>query len=46
VVRVLDQLANAGLLENIEEKKWRIAPLGYPAVREALEHEGFLIDAL
>jgi hypothetical protein len=45
VMRVLDQMANAGLLENFKDK-WHIAPLGYPAVREALEQEGFLIDAL
>jgi hypothetical protein len=45
VVRVLDQLNNAGLLEKRGEA-WRVAPLGYPAIREALEQEGFLIDAL
>jgi hypothetical protein len=43
VIRSLHHLRSAGLLEQTEEL-WRVTALGYPAVRQELKSEGYLVD--
>jgi len=41
----LQILAAAGLVQE-EQKVWRVTALGYPAVRQFLNSEGYLVDAI
>jgi hypothetical protein len=43
VTRSLHSLRSSGLLEQAGEL-WRVTPLGYPTVRQALRSEGYLVD--
>jgi hypothetical protein len=42
----LFRLETAGLVERQDDGLWRVAPLGYPAVRSFLKNEGYLTDDL
>lgn len=41
----IHRLGGAGLIEECDET-WKVTALGYPAVREALAMNGYLVDAL
>lgn len=41
----LRRLEGEGLL-TVADDRWRVTPLGYPAVRQALLHEGYPVDVL
>ena len=43
VIRSLHRLRFAGLIEQ-REKLWRVTALGYPAARQELKSEGYLVD--
>jgi hypothetical protein len=45
IIEYLYLLQNAGLVET-EKSFWRVTPEGYPAVRQALQSEGYLTDAV
>jgi hypothetical protein len=45
IMETLHLLKAAGLLTE-EQGFWRVAPLGYPAVRQYVKKEGYLIDAI
>jgi DNA-binding transcriptional ArsR family regulator len=44
IMRAVHILRNAGLIL-LEGERWVISPLGYPAVRQILSQEGYLMDA-
>jgi hypothetical protein len=43
--RDLHELRDAGLTTQ-EQEVWRVTPLGYPAIRDFLAREGYLVDAV
>ncbi|MEZ5583785.1 MAG: hypothetical protein R3F37_14490 [Candidatus Competibacteraceae bacterium] len=43
IQRTLTRLMNLGVLE-MSQHHWRVSPLAYPAVRDMLAGEGFLVD--
>ena len=45
VMRRLRRLERDGLL-TVADERWRVTPLGYPAVRQALFQEGYPVDVL
>jgi predicted transcriptional regulator len=45
VRQVLRQLMTAGLVEVRPDRCWQVTTLGYPAVRQFMENEGYLVDA-
>lgn len=46
IIQALHTLRGAGLLEVDQEGIWRVTSLGYPAVRQFLHDEGYLVDVL
>ncbi|HFQ94759.1 MAG TPA: hypothetical protein ENK32_12155 [Anaerolineae bacterium] len=45
VRRVLHHLMALGLVDNEADGTWYVPLLAYPAVRQFMEHEGYLVDA-
>ena len=45
VLQHLQRFQSLGLINQVEDR-WRVAALGYPAVRSALAREGYLVDKL
>lgn len=45
VSHLLHRLAAEDLIVQ-REGRWRVAPVGYPAVRKAPAHQGFRVDAI
>ena len=45
LIQILHQLKNSGILD-VERGIWRVTPLGYPAVRQFLNSEGYLADVI
>ena len=45
LARQLPNIAQAGLIWH-SDGRWRVTPIGYPAIRARLSQEGFLTDAL
>ena len=45
VIKLLNRLKKAGLLESFSGG-WRVTPLGYPAVRQSLAVEEYLVDQI
>jgi hypothetical protein len=45
IIEYLFLLESAGLVES-DQGFWRVTPLGYPAVRQSLQSEGYLTDAI
>jgi hypothetical protein len=45
IIEYLYLLEASGLVES-DQGFWRVTPLGYPAVRQALVSEGYLVDAI
>ncbi|WP_068803863.1 MarR family transcriptional regulator [Thauera phenolivorans] len=41
---LLLRLASSGLVEQASDLRWRVAPLAYPSVRDALRSRAFLVD--
>ena len=45
VRHALHQLMEVNLVEIKDDNRWRVTLLGYPAVRQFMENEGYLVDA-
>jgi hypothetical protein len=45
IIEFLYLLQTAGLVES-DQGFWRVTPQGYPAVRQSLQSEEFLVDAI
>jgi hypothetical protein len=45
VARSLHSLHSSGLVEKVKDH-WQVTPLGYPAVRQTLKNEGYLVDCM
>ena len=45
VRHTLHQLMEVNLVEIKDENHWQVTLLGYPAVRQFMENEGYLVDA-
>jgi hypothetical protein len=44
IMRAIHILNHAGLIQEVD-KRWQVSVLGYPAVRQILSQEGYLVDA-
>lgn len=44
ILTTLKELASLQLIE-LEKGMWRVAPLGYPSIRNFLQREGYLLDS-
>lgn len=45
IKKILTRLEHCGLVRVLKEE-WHLTPLGYPAIRQALQDEGYLLDSL